>query len=478
MPAAPTISLIRANLTGRYFPERHGVWGAVEGALGDLCDRLGLRLHVADGIAEDARTARLALDRARAADARFVLLVHGGFTMGDVAREIAAAGLPMGVWSVPEPVRTGDVQLNNFVSLNMTLSIARTVRDLRRAPIRWYHGAPDSAELLRRLETTLRAIAALDRLAGASIGLVGGLAPTFYNMAVSEADLRARLGIEVAAHEMAELTGRMAALDPGRIAAERGRIETAAAVRDVPGAQMDLTASCALALRDLAEAGGYDALAVSDWPALQADPGMHPGAAFSWLEETDGLACASEGDVMGAATQLLARAVSGRVGCLLDMTDPDLETGRLLMWHGGGGPLYMADDAGAAWISHPMIGREVPDAPPIGTIADFTFRPGPHTIFRIARSATTFFAMQAEVAAQDPSGFDGCRGWMESFDIAGEAATLTDVVATVMAHGLEHHFVALPGRHTDMLMEFAGWAGMDPLGLVPDRPHLRREDFS
>ena len=27
------------------------------------------------------------------------------------------------------------------------------------------------------------------------------------------------------------------------------------------------------------------------------------------------------------------------------------------VWHGGGGPLYLADARGAAWINHPMIGR-------------------------------------------------------------------------------------------------------------------------
>jgi L-fucose isomerase-like protein len=68
-------------------------------------------------------------------------------------------------------------------------------------------------------------------------------------------------------------------------------------------------------------------LAVSDWAAFQANPGMHPGSAFSWLEEVDHIPVASEGDVLGALTQLLARALSGRLGCLLDITEPDLDTG-------------------------------------------------------------------------------------------------------------------------------------------------------
>jgi len=125
-------------------------------------------------------------------------------------------------------------------------------------------------------------------------------------------------------------------------------------------------------------------LAVSDWAAFQANPGMHPGSAFSWLEEVDHIPVASEGDVLGALTQLLARALSGRLGCLLDITEPDLDTGRLLMWYGGG-PLYMADDKGAAWINHPMMGREVVDSPKFGGVADFVFQPGSHAIFRIDR---------------------------------------------------------------------------------------------
>lgn len=95
---------------------------------------------------------------------------------------------------------------------------------------------------------------------------------------------------------------------------------------------------------------------------------MHPGNAFSWLEEVDHIPVASEGDVLGALTQLLARALSGR----------------LLMWHGGG-PLYMADDKGAAWINHPMMGREVVAGPKFGGVADFVFQPGPHAIFGIDR---------------------------------------------------------------------------------------------
>lgn len=471
------VGLIKASLPS-YFPTKHGVWDAAEAALAALCETHRATLFVVTDVPMDARDTERALDTCRAQGVDFVLLLHGGFSMGDVARAVAASEFRCGFWSVPEPVRTGDVQLNNFVSLNMSMSIARQVRDLKMRPVQWYHGAPDSPALQARLGTTIRTIGAARALEGARIGVIGGLAMTFYNMEVSTSQLRARLGVEVAHHDIHELTGRMAAAEDARAADEVAAMARAATNDGVSDAQMALTARAALALRDMARAGGYAALAVSDWPALQTDPGMHPGAAFTWLEETHGIPVASEGDVLGAVTQLVAKSLTGRVGYLLDMTEPDLDAGQLLMWHGGGGPLYLADDAGARWINHPMIGRGTEAGPVFGAISDLVFRDGPVSVFRVARNAGALFSMNATVAGREPSGFTGCRGWLEQFVIDGDTATLEDTVATVMAHGLEHHFVLVPGDHAGAIAEFGAWTGMETLGRRPMRGHLDARDFT
>lgn len=471
------IGLIRASLPS-YFPEKYGVWEAAEQMIGALCDTLGVQVHIASDIPMDGAQTQKVLDELAAQVVDFVLVLHGGFTMGDVARTVAASPFRCGFWSVPEPVRTGDVQLNNFVSLNMSMSIARQVRDLNARPVQWYHGAPESPKLQNRLTSTLRAIKAAKSLEGARIGVIGGLAMTFYNMEVSTSNLRARLGVEVIHHDIHELTECMAAQAENRVTAEISAIASAAEISGVSDEQMALTARAALALKDMADAGNYDALAVSDWPALQTDPGMHPGAAFTWLEEIHNVPVASEGDVLGAITQLVARSITGRVGYLLDMTEPDLDAGQLLVWHGGGGPLYLADEQGAKWINHPMIGRGTDEGPIYGAISDLVFQDGPVTLFRIARNAGAYFGMTGVITGREPSGFTGCRGWLEGFDIDGHAASLEDVVATVMAHGLEHHFVLVPGNVAGVLTEFASWTGMDILGRVPARTHLDRRDFT
>lgn len=472
-----TIGLIRGSLPS-YFPQKYGVFEAAEAALAELCEKEGARLFVAPEIPMNGSETQEALDACLAGGADFILLLHGGFTMGDVARTIAAAPVRAGFWSTPEPVREGDVQLNNFVSLNMSMSIARTVRDLNTNPVQWYCGAPGSPEITERLRTTIRAISAAKALEGARIGVVGGLAMTFYNMEVSTNALRIRLGVDVANHDIGEMIQRMAAVDAARAATEVEVMLAAAPADGVSDAQMELTGRAALTLRDIANENGYAALAVSDWPALQADPGMHPGAAFTWLEEVDAIPVASEGDVLGAITQLVSKSISGRVGYLLDMTEPDLDAGQLLMWHGGGGPLYLANEGGARWINHPMIGRGTEEGPIYGAIADLVFQDGPVTTFRVARDASALFSMEAEVRGREPSGFTGCRGWLEGFSIAGEEASLDDVVATVMAHGLEHHFVLIPEWETAVLSEFASWTGMAPLTKRPKRDFLQASDFS
>lgn len=473
MSTITKIGLIKASLPS-YFPEKYDVWKRAEKALTLLCADESVELFVAPDIPMDARDTRKSLDDCLHAGADFILLLHGGFSMGDVARTIAAAPVRAGFWSVPEPIRTGDIQLNNFVSLNMSMSIARQVRDLNSNPVQWYHGAPESDALIRRMRTTVRALKAINALENSKIGVIGGLAMTFYNMEVSTNDLRSRLGVEVAHNDIHELTERMDAQPMERISQELALMQAAAKVDGVSDTQMKLTVQAALALRDMASDYNYDALAVSDWPALQTYPGMHPGAAFTWLEEIDLLPVASEGDVLGAITQIAAKSLTGRVGYLLDMTEPDLDAGQLLMWHGGGGPLYLADNKGASWINHPMIGRGTEAGPIYGAIADLVFQDGPVSVFRIARDASALFQMKCEVKGRDPSGFTGCRGWLEQFTIDDQTLSLEDVVSTVMAHGLEHHFVLVPGDVSAELTEFGAWTNMESLGKHSMSPFLQR----
>lgn len=468
-----TIGLINASLPS-YFPEKHGVFEACRTWLEDLASTHGAAVVIADGTPMNGAEARRAVIDVQAKGADFLLLLHGGFTMGDVAREIARASMPMGVWATPEPTLIDDIQLNNFVSLNMSMSIARGVRNLSKHPMQWYLGAPGDETLARRMSQTVRALAAQKALEGARIGVIGGLAMTFYNMEVSTDALMRQIGVWCDHIDMHQLTELMSAQSQPAVATELEAMGKAAQVRGVSDHQMALTARAALALRHIARDGGYDALTVSDWPALQENPGMHPGAAFSWLEENDNLPIASEGDILGAVTQLVAKSLTGKVGCLLDMTSPDFDRDQILMWHGGGGPLHIAK-GDVAWINHPMIGRGTKQGPIFGTIADYEFAHGDYTILRVSRNAKASFAVEGSVAEGPATGFTGCRGWIGGFSSTKGRCSARDVVTSVMEHGLEHHFILVPGLQRTVFEEFAGWCGMSNLEIIPAHDGLPKE---
>lgn len=470
------IGLVNASLPS-YFPEKHGVFDTCKSWLVTLAEALGATVIVAPDIPMNAAEAREAATELGKQGADFLLLLHGGFTMGDVVRELARMNMPLGVWATPEPALVDDIQLNNFVSLNMSMSIARGVRDLATHPVQWYLGVPGDDELAARMGQTIRALSARKALNGARIGVVGGLAMTFYNMEVSSDRLMRQLGVWSEHIDIHQMTDRMAAQSDKDVATELNQMVQAAAVRGVSDSQMDLTVRAALALREIATEGGYDALTVSDWPALQEFPGMHPGAAFSWLEENDQLPVASEGDILGAVTQIVVKSLTGNLGCLLDMTSPDFERDQILMWHGGGGPLYMARD-GVVWINHPMIGRDTEAGPIYGAIADFEFAYGDYTILRIARDGTAHFVVEGTVAEGGAPGFTGCRGWIGEFVDQSGPRSARDIVTTVLEHGLEHHFILLPGKHGDVFSEFCGWCGVSALNVISAHNTLPKGDVS
>jgi len=451
------VALLVTNFPGAYFPERHGVFDGARTWLAAIAQQEAIELTCDEQVLSDRATAEAAINRV--ADADFVLVLHGGFTMGDVAHALSASNLCIGFWAVPEPTFSGDIQLNNFVSLNMSLSIAAMTRDTEANPVAWYFGAPGSAHVETPLVNTLRALKLRKALTGRKIGSIGGVAPTFYNMELDRGALFRAWGTVIDDVPISHLRSTARQMATNDVDCEVTRMAAAAPVDGVSEAQMTLSARYALALRHLAASNHWSSVATRDWPEVLVDPGFHPGAAFSWAEEAYRLPVASEGDVLGALTQHAAIALTGKVGCILDLCAPDIERDRLLVWHGGGGPLHLADASGARWIMHPMIGRTESGPSPYGTVADYVFAPGPVTLARIGNDGRTIFAIEAVIAPGETRGFDGERGWATDFSQLGNALSLWDVMETVMSYGAEHHFVLIPGRHSATFAELATWSG-------------------
>lgn len=456
------IGIIKSSLP-TYFPQKYNVFERCIKAIQHLAKSQDIIVKVADTIPMNAEQTQHILNQFTAENIDFILLVHGGFTMGDVARQIAISPFDVGIWATHEPTLTGDVQLNNFVSLNMSISLFKQHRDCKTHPITWFYGEPEDTTLHREISQNLKALKVKYRLQHSKIGLIGNVAPTFYNMQINQATLKQHLGINVEDIDMHTLLQRMDCVWQDEINTEISVMRSHIDFSALSNSQIAQTVHCIIALRHIAQDGGYDGLAVSDWPVLQNPPyNMHPGGAFSWLEYNDKLPIASEGDVMGVITQLIVQQITDVVGCVLDMTLPQFDNNRILIWHGGGGSLSFANNTPVPFVPHPMIGRGTPAQSMYGAIADFEFSTGQYGLCRLSDNGKKMWAINTEIVPVSPkeSGYTGCRGWASNFSDLNNTYTAKDMVQSVFEHGIEHHFILAPGGIYNDLQCVAKWCNI------------------
>jgi hypothetical protein len=467
--AAPLrVAYVPLHLSG-YEAEQHDVVGRSRRALEDVVQRHGgALLDPVDPIETRPQAERVAASlRERGPD--LVVVQSASFAMGDLVLPFADAGHRLCLWAPDEPRKDGPIPLNGFVSMHLQAGVLRRRRRAREAPVKWLFGDAGHPWFGPRLDPTLRALKGLARVERRRIALVGGVAPSFLNVVASDRRLDERLGCDVAAFELGPVIDEAERLRDASDVDELAD-EVAAARRAVDGrvdvSDADLRANVAVfvALRRLAREAGADALAVSDWPLFQQRMRLHPGLAFSRLDDAEGLPVASEGDVGGALSMLLARGVSDEPAMLLDVNDVDLERGALLTWHCGGSPTAIADERGVRWTPHTTLARGA--EPALGTVADLRFRRGPVTLLRVGDDAGRLFVVDAEVIETPLAGFDGSRGWIGGFRGPHGPVGVGDVVETLVGGGVEHHLALVPGHHADAVREAAAWLGAEVVPIA------------
>lgn len=402
----------------------------------------------------------------------FVMLQNATFAMGDVILEFVGRSFKLGLWTTEEPVQEGPIPLNNFVSMNLNAGILTRYLKDKKFPFKWFYGDTKHAWFKPRLAVTVQALRAIKRLEKARVALIGGVAPTFYNLAFDERALLSTLGTEVVSHELSEMIARVHKVSDSKI---DDAFEAMSAAGKVEILERDLRISAAIyvAMLEFAKEYHYDALAVSDWPVFQSELQIHPGMAFSWLDHNDGIPVSSEGDVLGALSMLLMNEINGDKSMLLDMNDVDKERDAVLMWHCGGSPLNFANSEGASWKNHSTLGRKTDD-PPMGAVAELIFEPGPATIVRLSDDGKQLFAVEAEIIASPHRGYDGSRGWLSHFKQEGQSLSLADLVNTIMVEGIEHHFILGKGHHAAALHEVAAWLDINLIQKHPYQDYMQR----
>lgn len=393
---------------------------------------------------------------AAGADAIVVLMA----TFADSTLPAAVVGdaeVPVVLWGVPEP-RTGErLRLNSLCGINLA------AYELRRRghDVRWLYVDPSDDSVGDMLGSALAGAPAADsgpsvdadgeagtrlaeRLAGITVGLVGDPPAGFTPCLADRAVLAATGSPRVDRVDLEALFERASDLDP--TGAHR-LVDDLTGIEDRDPQAVDAALQLHLGLAALAEDRGWDGVATRCWPECFTEFGAAACAAQGLLADA-GVPATCEADVPGTLTALVLAEAAGTDPVVVDLVDV-AEDGSMAFWHCGLAPESTAGEAAAA-VDHPNRGLPL--------LRQFRFRPGRVTVARLSASlGTPRLVIGGGEVLDRPRPYHGTSG-VVAMDRPGD-----EVLATVMAEGLDHHYGIVYG---DVRAELAGLAEVLGLDVV------------
>ncbi|MFR3294586.1 MAG: hypothetical protein ACLTW1_20690 [[Clostridium] innocuum] len=380
----------------------------------------------------------------------YVLILCAAFSSGDIMMEFDGWPTPIGVWAAQEPKKSGDIQLNAVVSMNLFISIAQR-SFLHKKRVKWFYGSPENKQFRQRFKVSVQALHGVQRMQTGRIGILGDVAPTFYNL---EADRKtaAALGISFVSITMEEIQQVVNNLSAKEIEnMEQAILTSAHDTKQLPEASLFAGAQVLAALCQLVDTYQIHALSACCWPDFQDMFSIVPCVPFTLLAQIKGVPVACEGDVGGAISLMLAHAVSGCLPTLMDVTEITPAENELLLWHCGIGSVELQSSKQSAIVAHPMLDRKNPGRVLMGLSYDYAFRAVPVTLLRYSNNHQ-LFAIDAAVSDKQ-AGFTGTRGHIGRFTRSATVYCVEDVFETLMSNGIEHHLIVCPTQIEQALKE-------------------------
>lgn len=461
---------VHVNMPG----DDRGVIRDFVGKMGALAEKYAFDLAVWDKpiqSEEDADQVRRFLD---AEEVDFTILVNASLPFGRVMLPLSKAKSRLGFWSLPEPTKSGVLQLNSFCGINLMGSLLSHYTSRSGVPGKWFYGDPDSPMFMERFLCTLRALQAVKGLATLRIGQIGGLANGFENMYADERDLERKFGTYLQTrHSVEEIVARAEKLPMERVKAEMDKARGEAKATRVPDAHFEKFARICLAFADFAAENRYDALAISCWSRFQEVYGIAVCGAMSRLNEA-GILAVCEADIFSTVCMAAMKAMTGLKPALNDLVSLDESDGSINLWHCGVAPACWADDNGVAWDRHFNIGHyEGETWVGDGVVADMRFRPGRVTIANMGGRFDKLFVMTGDMMREKP-GYSGSSGWVENIMVNGTPVDIPVLIDTIVTRGLNHHYSTSYEDLTNEWNEFAAWMDLEIAGPVAYRPYLQK----
>ena len=367
-----------------------------------------------------------------------IVCISGTFHLGHLVLEIRKlCKLPLLLWGLDElPYDGGKIRLNSVCGVNLNAS------NLYKAGIDDYRITVGP----RIDEVWVDAIRVIVALRESHVGLLGYRAHGFFNLSVDDPSLYASASVLVDHYELSDVYGF--AVEALAVAAREAQLRALFDVSALSKDQVLKVAELSAKLDAFCAKHRIDALAIRCWPEFARDFGISPCAAMSLLQ-SEGRILACEGDLEGALSMLVQKAIGGETPYLFDFSQIDIAKNFALLWHCGVAPCNLWDGCSVRSLDTYFAGGK-------GVTAGFVLKSGDISIARIdsARGRKRLFLQRARSVPMD-------KELTGTYLKAIFEKPVKEVLDVVAKNGIAHHASMVYGDYVEPLRLAAGLLGWD-----------------
>jgi len=411
----------------------------------------GMRHGAVETAAEGRAWARWFAAHRHEVDGVILCLPNFGDENGAVAA-MQDAGVPILVHAYPDELTqmAPATRRDAFCGKMSVMDVFRQV-GIRFTALKPHVVHPASAAFQANLAHFAAVCRVVKGLRRCTIGAIGARTTAFKTVRVDEVALQS-VGVTVEATDLADVMARVRALadQDGDVLAKAERLRGYTDFTQVPGRPFLALCKLGVALDQISQELGCDAIALRCWIELQKELGISPCVLLSELNDR-GLPAACEVDVGNAVVMRALKAATGGQTTLLDWNnnygdDPD----RVILFHCGPVPQGLMLGRGTVTdhvLLQPVLGEGCSYGCNTGRIRPFDFTYGGLVTDR--GRVEVYLGEGAFTADPVPADFFGCAG-------VARIPDLQEVLLTIARQGHRHHVALAPGRARDAMVEAMG----------------------
>ena len=400
----------------------------------------GLRVVGKADLVTDLAQAEAAIQQLAGKEYDLLLVFQATFADSTLVASLARAiDIPIFLWAVPEERTGGRLRLNSLCGVNL----AAHALTLQHRQYDYAYAQPNDRDATDHLRAVTAAAQVVRRLKSARIGVVGEHPAGMDTCFLDEAELNARLGVQIVPISLQTVFDRVRQLEPEVVTGVHRRLERRVSRLDeVDQPQLHRSLGAYHVLREIAYQEKLDGLAIRCWPEFFTDLQCSACGAMSMLSDEQ-IPCGCEADINGTLSQLVLQWLSEMPAFGTDIVSSDYEGDTTVLWHCGQAPLSMADSSCPPQATI-HSNRRLP------LLMEFPLKPGRVTFARLSRASgeLRLVVSRGEMLSAPPS-FSGTSG------VARFERPARQVLDTILREGLEHHISLTYGDHFSSLLALA-----------------------